>query len=446
MTVKPFSAIIDFCGQFFSSLKKWHRKIIPRLITAMFCRNGPLHYANMAREVLTEKRNRSSVMRVFTSKRFKSRTEYRRALETFIKTSKKYVKRGPWFLVFDGTSTKRGAFTKIANAIKYKENLTHAKGRPATKSHMFLMGVLILPDGSRLPLPRMSYYTKDYCAQTGRTHVSIVQLAVEMIRMAPIPAGTDVIVLADEYFEGRHVHAVCQELGYTYIMPVDSRRCATDKKGTRLSKTLYDRGLNIKRSDMDTIRLITGKENTVSYRRGSESNRKKQRVYHAYAEKRAVAGLGDVLVTYSRKKRTRKSGNNTESYRVFVSNNVSLSAADVVEYYEIRWQIELFFRELKSIIGFDDFRGGDFAAFERYIDVVLMGMLFLEHYRIQLIREQPNRKLRAQMERARTLTLIQHVRKAVDLEGVMHLLELSEASEEEKEALYAALEDIRRVA
>lgn len=425
MTLKPSKAIEEFCKKFMWPLKKWQREIIPRMMTAILMCSGDPHFAAIARTIAEARRHRSSVMRFFKTKRFKSRSDYRRALNAVIRSLKRLTK-GTWVIALDGTSTKRGGFTKILNAIKYRTKNKSQKGGKSTKAHMFLMGIILLPNGSRLPLPRMSYYTKDYCKTTGRKHVTIVKLAVEMINHAPIPKNKKVIVVADEYFEGKDIHNICAQLGFSYIIPVNSCRCFADKQGNRLSKkTLYNRGLHLSRSKLKKISFVCGKEKTVSYRRIEQSNLNRKRVYHAYAEKRSVASLGNVLVTYSRKQKKKKGKKQGETYRVFVSNDRTLTAKDIIEYYELRWQIELFFRELKSVIGFDKFRGGDFKSFERYIDVILMSFLFLEQYRTELVNQQSTRKQKSKTERLRTHGLIIQLRKEVDFESADYILQLN---------------------
>ena len=54
----------------------------------------------------------------------------------------------------------------------------------------------------------------------------------------------------------------------------------------------------------------------------------------------------------------------------------------MVEWYELRWQIELFFRELKSRMQFGCYVLRKFEAVERYLDLLLMGMLLLEQQRL----------------------------------------------------------------
>jgi hypothetical protein len=50
------------------------------------------------------------------------------------------------------------------------------------------------------------------------------------------------------------------------------------------------------------------------------------------------------------------------------------------------WQIEIFFREIKSRMQFGCYVLQKFAAVERYVDLLLMGMLLLENERLCEIR------------------------------------------------------------
>jgi hypothetical protein len=68
---------------------------------------------------------------------------------------------GPWFSIFDGTDSKRGGLAKIQNTSNYGKKVKAKKGgRPSTRSNPFVLGLLLLPCGLRLPLPRQSWYTK----------------------------------------------------------------------------------------------------------------------------------------------------------------------------------------------------------------------------------------------------------------------------------------------
>lgn len=59
------------------------------------------------------------------------------------------------------------------------------------------------------------------------------------------------------------------------------------------------------------------------------------------------------------------------------------TASQVIQWYEVRWQVELFFRELKSRMQFERYVLMKFEAVERYLDLLLMGLLLLEQQRLR---------------------------------------------------------------
>ena len=428
MIIKTPHSVNKFCEMFMEQMTLWQRKIIPRIIISILNSYGNPNYSVIAGKVLSEPRNRSSISRFFGTRKFNPDRILLAALLVLLSLRSKKQNRGVWFLVIDGTSTRRGGFTKIENAIKYRDKKENKKcGYPSTKAHMFLMGILIAPDGTRYPLPALPYYTKEYCKKNRIKFKTQVELTAQMIREAPIPSDVDkLIVLADEYYEGAKLHQVCADMGYSYIVPSDSRRCLSDKQGRRTAVTLHQRGRHLSRKSnglFSKIVLIEGQDKTTAYRRLSEPGRKKKRVYRAYTENMTVAGLGLVRVTCSLKRKNKKGKQSDgETYKVLISNDMSLSVQEIVEYYELRWQIELFFREIKSVVGFDRFRGNSFTAFARFVSITLLSFLFLEWTRNSVMEKTKSKHKRAIVARARTNGLVNFLQNDIDEENVEHIL------------------------
>jgi hypothetical protein len=55
----------------------------------------------------------------------------------------------------------------------------------------------------------------------------------------------------------------------------------------------------------------------------------------------------------------------------------------IVEYYCQRWGIELFFKELKSTLGFHQYRFREFEPVEAWVELALTTFMYLEWYRVQ---------------------------------------------------------------
>lgn len=92
--------------------------------------------------------------------------------------------------------------------------------------------------------------------------------------------------------------------------------------------------------------------------------------------------MGDVLLVFSTKGQP-PSGQAVTAQKVLISNGVGLTAAEVVARYAVRWQIVLFFKELKSTLGLAQYRFRKFAEVEGWVQACLVTFCYLEWYRAQ---------------------------------------------------------------
>jgi hypothetical protein len=394
-----------FTGLFAFCLDTRKAVIVPLLLSCLLLCRGPKSHAGLARTIVSEERHRACFCKAYRRSRFNSRNIYADALETVMDPLVQEVggKQVTWFVIIDGVCSRRGGFAKIENAIKYRKKKKDT-GR-STKAHTFIQGLLITHLGVRLPLVRRTYYTREYCRAHGKKYVTMIDLAVRIIEGVVVPPTVRIVVLADEFFEGKSLDEVCTKHGYTYIVPVDKRRCFENSDGKRLSGKLHIHGVSMDRTKLTKIVLHPYAERTALLRRRTGSDKNK-RVYFATSEVRCVSGLGDVTVVYSWKPQKRARRWKSKWFKALVSNATDLDVATLVEYYELRWQIEIFFRELKSFIGLTDFTGQDFAAYERFVDMVLLAYLFLEWFRLHLMSQARSRKQKASVQTARTGLLI----------------------------------------
>jgi hypothetical protein len=94
-----------------------------------------------------------------------------------------------------------------------------------------------------------------------------------------------------------------------------------------------------------------------------------------------------VLLVCSTKEKP-ESGKPVAVQKVLRTDDVSLSAAQVVELYDLRWQIELFFKELKSTRGFAQYRFAEFTKVEGWVQACLVTFVYLEWYRARQLRRR----------------------------------------------------------
>lgn len=408
MIVHVPPSLQEFCDQFSSALTKVQKELLPVLLSGLLLARGKRTQTNLAQGVKTQRRNKSSISRLLRRARFRTRdlvAHVTRGMIEKVSSGAREAKR-TWVFILDGTATRRGSYTKIENALQYREKASRSKGK-STKAHTFLMGLLITDTGVRIPVPRRTYYTKAYCRKHRRAYRTQQQLAELMIRDLTRLLSEDVhlVVVADEYFEGSRLFGLCKKLGHTFIVPVDSRRTFSDEKGRGQGKTLHQRGRSLRRAFKEVV-LVRGQEETASYRRQEprRAGPKDTRHYRVAHETRDVTKLGPAQVVYSWKCPVfqPKRDVSGESFKVLVTTDVELPAEKVVEWYELRWQVEVWFRELKSHLGMADFCGQDFGAFERHVDLVMLAFASQEWRRTELLKKKPPPRVRARLAGART--------------------------------------------
>jgi len=436
--------IREFIGDGWGMIGPRKQDVVARILSGFLLCRGKKSLAAMARTLAGELRHRASLSKALQRSHFATRQLYIRVLDSLVSRLRSVGKgkKRLWVAILDGVYTQRGGFSKVENARHFKEK-RRGKGR-STKSHTFLMGLLLTDTGMRLPLPRRTWYTRAYCRKHQKTFVSQTTLMKRMLETMPIPKDVQIIVLADEYFEGPVLHRTCAALNMLYISPVNSRRCFADSSGKSTGDTLFDRGLALSRAALTRVCLRSCEDTTAVYRRRTGTSPSK-RVYFATSEVRNVSTLGDVRIAYSWKIQPQRQRRARRTFKVLVSNATAWDTASLIEFYELRWQIEIFFRELKSFLGIEDFTGADFSAYERFLDLALLAYLFLEQWRVKHLNTARSLVKKACYSSARTSTLLSLFHHEASLES-LQFMTTSLRSRKNLRHMIHCLERIQRAA
>jgi hypothetical protein len=300
----------------------------------------------------------------------------------------------------------------------------YGKHKHAKKScHSFTGGLLITPSGVRIPFFK-PYYTKDYCKKTGRPHRTTAEAAADLIRDLPLPEEAVVIVLGDTAYDADVVRAACAARGYSWIFPCNPERVLAGPKGRRpkVRSLLKDWA----KWSRQTIRLAPGQGDYAVYRRLSPHRigpKAKPRTFYVHQEKRTVHSVGEVRLVFSTMRKDLKTAT-ADDVKILMTNDRKLTVRDVIELYSLRWQIELFFKELKSTLGFHQYQFQKFEAVEGWVELALTTFLYLEWYRVQqLARRGLSDEEKKWWRHQRTYGLCQAVRQASQESELEYLAE-----------------------
>jgi hypothetical protein len=378
--------------------------LVERLMTAFLRHRGKMSLSQAAAALPAESRHRANLSRSLARAAcLTSAGSWNRVQRRMIDAERR--KRGRWVFIVDQTYCgQQGRQTENTFSRANYRPRPHASERRQKQGarrscHGFVCGLLISPGGCRIPCFR-SYYTRAYCAAYGLPYRTQTELAAELIRQLPLPAKVDLTVLGDTAFDAAVIRDACRARGAHWIVPVNPERVL---EGPSPRPKVRSLGKRLRARDFSPLRLTPGQGAWAAHCRAAlcrQESRTCRRTFYVYGERRHVRRVGDVRLVFSTNQRP-CSGKSPEIRKILLTDDLERSVRDVVACYDVRWQIELFFKELKTTLGFGHYRFRRFVLVERWAAVCLLTFLYLEWVRRRRLRgkrrtEKENRWWRAQ--------------------------------------------------
>lgn len=388
---KSAVALKRFVAQ--SGLARSTQRMMLRLALAFIGRDGRMSCSQAAVSVASENVHRGELTRFLARPcRRKSDPNERARAALLLKESR----RGKFIFLIDATlvsqagkNTQNTFSTNNRQRVgRQKKGARYNKNKIVPKKcHSFTCGVLITPSGYRIPY-QVPHYTEEYCAAHGLAHRTTAEAAADMIRTLSLPANAEVVVLGDTAYDAKVVQQACAERGYIWIMPANPERVYAGPRGQR--PKVRSRLKDWTSLSPQTLKLRASAGPLAVYRRLSKWRvglKTKPRVYYAYQEESDVRSVGRVRLVFSTPK-PNLSQATPDDVKILMTNATHLSAREIIDLYTLRWQIELFFKELKSTLGFAQYRLESFAAVRTWVDAALLTVLFLENQRATRLRDR----------------------------------------------------------
>ncbi|MGZ3710007.1 MAG: transposase [Bdellovibrionota bacterium] len=397
-------------------LKDSAKLLLIRVVVAFLLHAGRMSCLQAAGVVRCEARHRAQISR------FLARPRWRKLNINSIlrqRLLEREAADGLFVYIIDATLTSQ-AGKKTENTYstgnrkkRPRKGRRYGKYKHAQKNcHSFTMGLLVTPSGRRIPFCK-PYHEREYCKKKGLVHRTTAEAAADLIRELPLPEGARVIVLGDTAYDSEVVRDACGDRGYSWIFPSNPERVLAGPKGKRpkVRSLLKDWS----KWSRQTVRLAPGQGPYAVYRRLSPHRigpKAKPRAYYAHQERRRVHSVGEVRLVFSTTKKDLKTAT-PDDVKILMTNDLRLSVRDVIELYSLRWQIELFFKELKSTLGFHQYQFQKFEPVEAWAELALTTFMYLEWYRVQrMSRRDSSDEEKRWWEHQRTYGLCQAVRLA----------------------------------
>lgn len=419
-----------------------------RLVAAFACHLGRMSAAQAAGSIRSQARHRAALVRFLGQLRWsRNWMVLTEVAELLLQAESR--RQGTWFFIVDQTycgqqgQKTENTFSRANYRPRPKKGQRRQKKYAKRSCHALVMGLLLTPSGLRIPCCR-GYYTEAYCAalnegpgrrrtrpsrqrqpQARLPYRTQTELAAELIATVAVPAGADVVVLGDTAFEAASIRQACAQRQWTWIVPLNPERVLA---GPKPRPKVWSLVAKLKAEQFTPVRLQPSQGPYVAQRRVAPCRlgpKVKARTFYVHRERRQVHSLGEVQLVFSTKEKP-QAGAAVAVQKILVTNDLKSSAAALVERYALRWQIELFFKELKSTLGLHHYRFRRFRKVEAWVQACLLTFVYLEWYRArQLRRRDLHADQRRWWQSQRTYGLCLAVRQAAEDNDLTHLFRWS---------------------
>jgi hypothetical protein len=398
--------------------------MVTRLVVAFMLHRCRMSASQAAGAIRSQPRHRGQVGRCLSRKFWQTKNVLGTLADQLLRMT---APHGTWLFILDQTlCSQQGHHTQNTYSTGNRQKRPR-KGRRYSKyayarkrCHCFVMGLLISPEGMRIPFCK-SYYTEEFCRQTHRVYRKQTALAADLIRELPLGAGSDVIVLGDTAFDASVIRDACRERHFHWIVPLNPERVLAGAKPRPKVRSLVP---DFSAGQFTPVRLHPGRGEFVAQRRVSPHRlgpKTKPRTFYVHQERRDVHSVGEVRLVFSTRTRP-PPGKTVDVQKILMTDDLTLPLAKIVELYDLRWQIELFFKELKSTLGFHHYRFRKFTQVDCWVQLALTTFLYLEWQRAQQLRRRdltPDQK--RWWRRQRSFGLCQAVRQAAECHELKHV-------------------------
>jgi hypothetical protein len=296
---------------------------------------------------------RSSLERLLCEVRWEFSKVIRRSRRQIIRvlSQKRKGKRRIQLVVDDTTLQKYGE--QIFGAGWYKKNRALL---PFLGIQMVIVG--ILEDGWLIPLDFHIYVREKDCGNIRLRFETKLCQAAKMLRNLKIPREFQVEVMFDTWYLNEQVTGVIKSRGWTWIS-----RCAKNRsvlwEGEKRRQNLQKYVPAVK---WESVRYETDRKNRAVVGH--------QRIGH-------LNGIGRIKIVISS---FLADGSDRLAY--FCTNDTRLPMVTVINRFETRWKVEVFFKEARKCFAFGRWQYRDVASIVHHLCLTLVAAMACAYLRI----------------------------------------------------------------
>lgn len=285
----------------------------------------------------------------------------RRMLKKGLKKSKKKIVAGTNYkaaVIVDATLHSRST-RHTENAQKFNHGKGWIVGHQWTNIVVYVGGILV-------PLPPIPFHTKKYCRANNilyqSEHAKIMAYLQNylLLELLPEVKAKEIVFLMDSGYDNKKLQKFILNQGYEYIVSIKKTRSVrSETQGWRQVWDLFNRSR--KNSPWKTVRVKT-----------SNGKQRRYRIRELSANLKGIKSLAKLICS--------EKPNGGKLY--LASSNETISARNIVIAYRLRWMVEVFHHDVKSLLGLEHLGAHNFKSIEAYVNWIYFSYLFIEEEKL----------------------------------------------------------------
>jgi TusA-related sulfurtransferase len=212
-----------------------------------------------------------------------------------------------------------------------------------------------------------------------------------------------IVVLADCYYACTQIMNYCREREYSFVSVLKSNRVFIANKRKTTVRKYTKRNFRTKKNKI-TIRI-------------------KENKYRTITRKVSLKTGGVVKVVFSKH----------QSHRTVLAvftTNTTLPAKRILEFYQNRWDIEVFFKMSKQNLGLKAYQNRNLNAIKTYLRISLCAHNLLTHVFINDLREKGKRLTKKNIAHFSVTNMIDRVRKIAGVDTIDYCIEKNQSKKD----------------
>jgi len=300
-----------------------------------------------------ETKDRSNLTRFMITSAVEMEPILNKALEKHFKHLNICVGFNLFLLIDDSETQKSGKHMEGAGFFK-----CHSGEKKYIFGHNFVL-MLASVNSVAVPVGIRLYLKEEYCKKNNIPFKTKNQLAAELIDGFRAPRAVRVSVLFDSWYLNPTVVDSCHKKGYPYISQTKSNR---------------------------TIYVEEEKFSAAQYAKRQRGRALKWTIYAPRAQSSPVKAKS-LLVKLNQLGKVRfvVSRNERREYVFLVTDYLALPMVEVIRRYDLRWDIESYFRDAKQHLGLGDYQMRSLQGIVRHLYAVMIACILLVQFKLSLV-------------------------------------------------------------